>query len=86
MSDATDGGGIAEAVLAYLAKAIVDDPDSVAVESEQRRRGLELHLVVAPDDVGMVIGRRGRTIQALRTVVRAAGAAEGREVLVDVDA
>ena len=79
------GGGVAQAVLEYVARHIVDDPDAVRVEVEERRRGLELHLNVAPDDMGKVIGRRGRVAQALRTVVRAAGASEGVEVNVAIE-
>ena len=79
------GGGVAQAVLEYVARHIVDDPDAIRVEVEERRRGIELHLNVAPDDMGKVIGRRGRVAQALRTVVRAAGAREGVEVNVAID-
>jgi predicted RNA-binding protein YlqC (UPF0109 family) len=79
------GGAVAQAVLEYVARHIVDDPDAIRVEVEERRRGIELHLNVAPDDMGKVIGRRGRVAQALRTVVRAAGAREGVEVNVAID-
>lgn len=79
------GGGTAQAVLEYVARHIVDDPDAIRVQVEERRRGIELHLNVAPDDMGKVIGRRGRVAQALRTVVRAAGAREGVEVNVAID-
>ena len=57
------GGGVAQAVLEYVARHIVDDPDAIRVEVEERRRGIELHLNVAPDDMGKVIGRRGRVAQ-----------------------
>ena len=77
--------GTAQAVLEYVARHIVDDPDAIRVEVEERRRGIELHLNVAPDDMGKVIGRRGRVAQALRTVVRAAGARDGVEVNVAID-
>ena len=80
------GGGVALAVLEYVARHIVDDPDAIRIEVEERRRGgIELHLNVAPDDMGKVIGRRGRVAQALRTVVRAAGASDGVEVNVAID-
>jgi len=79
------GGGTAQAVLEYVARHIVDDPDAIRVEVEERRRGIELHLNVAPDDMGKVIGRRGRVAQALRTVVKAAGAKDGVEVNVAID-
>jgi len=78
-------GGVAQAVLVYVARHIVDDPDAIRVEVVERRRGIELHLNVAPDDMGKVIGRRGRVAQALRTVVKAAGATEGVEVNVAID-
>jgi uncharacterized protein len=78
-------GAVAKAVLDYLARNIVDDPDSVVIELDEGRRGdIRLSLHVAPDDMGKVIGRRGRTAQALRAVVRAAGAREGAEVSVDI--
>lgn len=83
--DPAPAGGVAQAVLEYVARHIVDDQDAVRVEVEERRRGIELHLNVAPDDMGKVIGRRGRVAQALRTVVRAAGAREGREVNVAIE-
>jgi predicted RNA-binding protein YlqC (UPF0109 family) len=86
--DEVDGnrvvGGMPRAVLEYLAKSIVDDPESVVVEAEETRGGLSLRLHVAPADMGRVIGRRGRVAQAIRTVVRAAGARDGVEAEVDI--
>ncbi len=77
-------GAIPRAVLEYVARELVDDPESVVVEMEEGRLGVSLTLHVAPDDMGKVIGRRGRVAQAIRTVVRAAGAREGVEVAVDI--
>jgi predicted RNA-binding protein YlqC (UPF0109 family) len=78
-------GAMARSVLDYLAKSIVDDPDAVVIEAhEASRGGVRLSLHVSPDDMGKVIGRRGRVAQAIRTVVRAAGAREGVEVAVDI--
>jgi predicted RNA-binding protein YlqC (UPF0109 family) len=71
-------------LLAYLARELVDDPDAVSVESEERDGALVLLLRVAPDDVGKVIGRGGRIVRALRTVVRASSARDGRRVLVEI--
>jgi uncharacterized protein len=71
-------------LLAFLARELVADPDAVRVESEERDGAVVLHLHVAPDDVGKVIGRGGRIVRALRTVVRAAAVREGRRVLVEV--
>ena len=72
-------------LLAYLARSLVDDPSAVHVESFEEDDGtvvLELH--VATDDAGKVIGRGGRTVAALRTVMKAAAVREERRVLVDV--
>ena len=77
-------GALAKTVLEYLAKSIVDDPESVIVEVEEGRRATILRLHVAPSDMGRIIGRRGRVAQAIRTVVRAAGAKEDLEVSVDI--
>jgi len=72
--------------LEYLARQLVDDPDSVRVEEEEDEYGgLVLHLYVADDDVGKVIGRQGRVARALRTVLRAAAAGEDRRVQLEID-
>ena len=89
VDDEIDGnrqiGAIPRTVLEYLAKSIVDDADSVVVEVDQGRAGtVSLRLHVAPSDMGRVIGRRGRVAQAIRMVVRAAGAKEGVEAEVDI--
>ena len=67
-------------LLAYLARELVDDPEAVRVEEEERDDALVLVLHVAPDDVGKVIGRQGRIARALRTLVRASSARDGRRV------
>jgi predicted RNA-binding protein YlqC (UPF0109 family) len=78
-------GAMARDVLEFVAKSIVDEPDEVVIETEEGRRGdVRLSLRVAPKDMGKVIGRRGRVAQAIRAVVRAAGAREGIEVGVDI--
>ena len=77
-------GSVARDVLEYLATSIVDDPESVVVEVEEGRNSVSLRLNVSPDDMGRVIGRRGRTAQAIRTVVRAAAAREGLDAHVDI--
>ena len=72
-------------LLEYLAKGLVDEPGEVSVESFDEDDGtLVLELHVDEDDVGKVIGRNGRTVNALRTVVRACSVKQGRRVLVDV--
>jgi predicted RNA-binding protein YlqC (UPF0109 family) len=71
-------------LLAYLARELVDDPEAVRVETEERDGALVLVLHVAPDDIGKVIGRQGRIARALRTIVRASSVREGRRVLVEI--
>jgi predicted RNA-binding protein YlqC (UPF0109 family) len=68
----------------FLARSLVDDPDAVRVEREERDDALVLHLHVAEGDVGKVIGRQGRIARALRTVVRAGGAHENRRVVLEI--
>jgi len=72
-------------LLEYLARALVDHPDKVKVEEFQEDSGaVVLELAVDEDDYGHVIGRGGRTAQALRTVVKAAGSRQDKRVLVDI--
>ena len=74
-----------EDLLEYLARALVDEPEEVEVEGFEEDDGtIVLELRVAPEDTGKVIGRGGRTIAALRTVVKASSVRENRRVLVDV--
>lgn len=71
--------------LEYLAQGLVDRPEEVAVEAfEEDGDTLVLELCVAQEDYGKVIGRGGRTAQALRTLVKAAAVKDGRRVLVDI--
>ena len=74
----------AQAVLDYLARTLVDEPDAVEISQSQWRQRVSLNLSVAPNDMGKVIGRKGRTAQAIRTVVRAAGARDGLDTFVDI--
>jgi predicted RNA-binding protein YlqC (UPF0109 family) len=72
-------------LLVYLAQQLVDEPDRVEVEEFEEDDGsLVLELSVGDDDYGKVIGRGGRTAQALRTVVKAAAVKDNRRVLVDI--
>jgi hypothetical protein len=72
-------------LLEYLARELVDEPDEVSVEQFEEDDGtLVLELSVADDDYGKVIGRGGRTANALRLVVKAAAVKEDRRVLVDI--
>ena len=73
----------ARAVLDYLVRALVDDPDSVEIDAVEGRRGVSLRVSVAAGDMGRVIGKRGRTANAVRAVTRAAAVRDGVEVDVD---
>ncbi|HEY5389834.1 MAG TPA: KH domain-containing protein [Solirubrobacteraceae bacterium] len=71
-------------LLQYLAEGLVDDPEAVEVDRFEESDGsITLELAVGPDDYGKVIGRGGRTAQALRIVVGAA-AEPGRRIIVDI--
>lgn len=70
--------------LLNIAKAIVDSPDEVQVFKEEDDRSITLTLTVAPDDMGMVIGRHGKIAKAIRTVIKAASAGTGKKVNVDI--
>jgi uncharacterized protein len=72
-------------LLEFLARQLVESPDGVTVEQFEEDDGtVVLELSVAEDDYGRVIGRGGRTANALRTVVKAAAVREERRVLVDI--
>ncbi len=73
----------ARAVLDYLVRALVDEPDAVEIDAVEGRRGISLRVSVAPGDMGRVIGKRGRTANAVRAVTRAAAVRDGVEVDVD---
>jgi predicted RNA-binding protein YlqC (UPF0109 family) len=78
-------GGTPLAVVTYLVHAITSDPDSVVINTEEQGDSVRFRIHVAPDDMGRVIGRRGRVAQAIRTVVAAAGARDGIRTSVDID-
>jgi predicted RNA-binding protein YlqC (UPF0109 family) len=71
----------ATSVLDLLVTSLVDDPDAVRIDPIQQRDRVRLEVRVGPDDMGRVIGKRGRVANAIRTVVRAAAVRDG----VDVD-
>ena len=71
-------------LVAEIARQLVDEPGQVRVETAEEDGALVLHLYVAPDDLGKVIGRQGRIARALRTLVRAGSIREGRRVLLKI--
>lgn len=68
----------------YIAKHLVDQPESVVLEEEIQDDKLILKLKVAQADIGKVIGKKGRTAFALRTLVAAVGKKAGKKVLLEV--
>ncbi|GFN23960.1 MAG: KH domain-containing protein [Thermoanaerobacteraceae bacterium] len=67
-----------------LARALVDHPDEVRVTQIEGEKSVILELRVAPADMGKVIGKQGRIARAIRTVVKAAAAREGKRVVVEI--
>jgi predicted RNA-binding protein YlqC (UPF0109 family) len=86
MSDHDDDGGAAPtaaSVLDLLVTSLVDEPDAVQIDPIEKADRVRLEVRVGPDDMGRVIGKRGRVANAIRTVVRAAAVRDG--VNVDVE-
>lgn len=71
-------------LLEYLARALVDNPESVEVTSVEGEKSIILQLRVDPDDVGKVIGKKGRIAQAMRTLIKASATKEGRNAIVEI--
>ena len=68
----------------YLTKSLVDEPEAVQVEEADAGRVTVYEVTVAEDEVGKIIGRQGKVIRAIRTVVKAAATRHGARVDVDV--
>jgi len=77
-------GGRAKAVVEYIARYLAEEPDAVDVDLEERRGEIVLLVHASPSDMGRLIGRRGRVVQAMRQLTRAASASEGVRATVDV--
>ena len=71
-------------LLIYIARNLVDNPDAVTVTELQGEQELTLELRVAPDDMGKVIGRKGRIAKEIRTLVRSCAQRTGQKVSVDI--
>lgn len=70
--------------LTDIAKAIVDNPDEVTVILSEDERSITLSLTVAPEDMGMVIGKNGKIAKAIRALIKAAAGSCGKKVNVDI--
>ena len=73
-----------ENLLLVLARSLVEEPDKVEVSGTETDSRVDLELRVAQEDMGKIIGRGGRTIRAIRTVVKAASVKLGKRVNVEV--
>jgi predicted RNA-binding protein YlqC (UPF0109 family) len=73
-----------ENLLSFLARSLVEEPDRVEVSGTESGSRVDLELRAAPDDMGRVIGRNGRTVKAIRTVMKAASVKAGKRVSVEV--
>ncbi len=71
-------------LLEVIAKSLVDNPDAVAVEEEEKGQTTVLKLHVADNDMGKVIGKQGRIAKAIRSVVKAAASKTDKKVVVDI--
>ena len=72
-------------LVVYIAKNLVNNPDAVKIEEYQRGRNqIDLQLRVDPDDMGRVIGRGGRVVNAMRSLVRVAAIKQGKRVNLEI--
>lgn len=67
-----------------IAQSLVANPDEVVVTETETEEGTTVILQVAPDDMGKVIGKKGRTAKAIRTVVNAAASKEDKHVSIEI--
>ena len=77
-------GARAQEVVELIARRLVDDPEGVFVDASERSDNVSILIHTSPGDLGRIIGKRGRVIQAIRQLGRAAGATEGVRVTVEV--
>jgi len=73
-----------KALLEPMAKALVDKPDAVSVQETDGEKTTIIELRVAPDDLGKVIGKQGRTAQSMRTILNAAGTKLGKRCVLEI--
>ena len=68
----------------YMARALVTHPEAVHVKETQSETTSIIELTVAPDDLGRVIGKQGRTAKSIRTIVSAAAARANRKAVLEI--
>lgn len=72
-------------LLEVIARNLVEKPDEISVAEIEDERSIVLKLKVAPEDMGKVIGKKGRIAKAIRTVVKAASVQENKKIIVDIE-
>ena len=80
----TEPGGDMRALVEQIAKALVDEPEQVSVQTVDDREGTVLELRVGPNDLGKVIGKQGRTARSVRTIVGAAGMKQHKRFILEI--
>jgi predicted RNA-binding protein YlqC (UPF0109 family) len=68
----------------FMAKSLVDNPDSVIVNEVNEEQSIILKLTVAPEDMGKIIGKQGRIAKAIRTVIKAVAVKQNKRVIVEI--
>jgi predicted RNA-binding protein YlqC (UPF0109 family) len=71
-------------VIEMIVKALVDDSESVDIREVEQRGATLIEVRVAPNDVGKIIGKQGRTIRALRSLARIGGTKKNRRYLLEI--
>jgi len=71
-------------LIEYIAKSLVDDPSQVRVDQIEGTSAVVLELHVAPEDMGRIIGRKGRVANAMRTLLRVVAAKQGKHVTLEI--
>ena len=73
-----------QALVEFIAKSLVDDPSQVYVSEIEGESSVILELRVGPEDMGRIIGRGGRTVNAMRTLIRVLAAKQGKRVTLEI--
>lgn len=71
-------------LIEYIAKSLVDRPESVSVRETEGEKTTIIELRVAQEDLGKVIGKQGRTARAMRTILNAAGTKIGKRCVLEI--
>ncbi|MCG3140600.1 MAG: hypothetical protein HDKAJFGB_01669 [Anaerolineae bacterium] len=68
----------------YIARSLVDDPNQVVVKTSENAHTVNVELQVAPEDMGRIIGKGGRVVNSLRTLVRIAAVRQGKRATLEI--